>query len=369
MHSSRKQAAAGESRIDPGRLPMWEFTRRASVAVALTLGGVMLLLLLWQAAGALLLAFAGFLVAVLLHGLGAWVSTRTGMGYRWSLAAVVALLGCVAALTAVLLGGRLAMQIDQFLARLPETSQYIQQYLRQFQWGEWILSNTVGVGERMARHDVFSRITGVASGAFSVLASLFVIAFIGLYGAWDPARYRAGLLHLVPLQKRDRTRQVLDAVVLHVRRWLLGQIFCMVVVGIMTATGLWLLGVEFALVLGILAMLLELVPNLGPVMAAIPALLLASGQGGAQMAYVTLLYFGVQTIESYVLLPLVQQKMVWLPPAITIFAVVLLGMLTGIGGVLFAAPLTVVLMVLIKTLYVEDALGDRSIEVPGEERR
>jgi predicted PurR-regulated permease PerM len=68
-------------------------------------------------------------------------------------------------------------------------------------------------------------------------------------------------------------------------------------------------------------------------------------------------------------LPLVQQKMVWLPPAITIFAVVLLGMLTGIGGVLFAAPLTVVLMVLIKTLYVEDALGDRSIEVPGEERR
>jgi predicted PurR-regulated permease PerM len=140
-------------------------------------------------------------------------------------------------------------------------------------------------------------------------------------------------------------------------------------VGIMTATGLWLLGVEFALVLGILAMLLELVPNLGPVMAAIPALLLASGQGGAQMAYVTLLYFGVQTIESYVLLPLVQQKMVWLPPAITIFAVVLLGMLTGIGGVLFAAPLTVVLMVLIKTLYVEDALGDRSIEVPGEERR
>ena len=85
-----------------------------------------------------------------------------------------------------------------------------------------------------------------------------------------------------------------------------------------------------------------------------------------QLLYVVLLYAAVQMLESYLVLPLVQLRTVWLPPVLSILAVVLMGVLAGMVGVLVAAPLCVALMVLVKMLYVEDWLGDRDIEVPGE---
>jgi predicted PurR-regulated permease PerM len=113
-----------------------------------------------------------------------------------------------------------------------------------------------------------------------------------------------------------------------------------------------------ALTLGLLAGLLSFIPNIGPILSFVPAGLLAIPQGFSQVLYVGLLYIGIQTVESYVITPPMQRRMVSLPPALTISAQVILGVLFGFLGLLLATPLAAAVLVLVKMLYLEDVLGE-----------
>lgn len=130
----------------------------------------------------------------------------------------------------------------------------------------------------------------------------------------------------------------------------------MLFVGVATGLGLWVLQMPLILTLAILAAMLDFIPNIGPVISAVPAVLLASGSGAGHVLWVAGLYLTVQIVESYVLQPLVQQRAVSLPPAVNLLAQVLIGILFGWLGVILATPLTVVAITLIEMLYVEDAL-------------
>ncbi len=121
--------------------------------------------------------------------------------------------------------------------------------------------------------------------------------------------------------------------------WLIGQVFLMLVIGVLIGLGLWLLKVPLALALAILAGLLTFIPYLGPILSAVPAVLFALTESPTLAFYVALLYIGVQTVESYLLEPIVQRKTVYLPPALTIFSQVVLGVLVGGLGVALALPL------------------------------
>jgi predicted PurR-regulated permease PerM len=149
------------------------------------------------------------------------------------------------------------------------------------------------------------------------------------------------------------------------RLWLVGQLGAMVMVGFLTATGLWLLGLPSPLALGLLAALTEFVPLVGPIAAALPALLLATA-GGLEMVIWTLaLYVFVQQAENYIITPLLQHRTVSLPPALTLFALLAAGVVLGPLGVILAAPLTVLVYVAVKKLYVRETLGEET-PVPGE---
>jgi predicted PurR-regulated permease PerM len=125
---------------------------------------------------------------------------------------------------------------------------------------------------------------------------------------------------------------------------------------------MWFLGIELALVLTILASVLELIPNFGPILASIPALLVAFSQDGRTVIWVASLFLIVQLLESYIVLPLIHRKTVATPPALLIVAVVLLGMLAGVLGALVASPLLAVAIVIVKELYVEE-LNQATVEV------
>ena len=135
------------------------------------------------------------------------------------------------------------------------------------------------------------------------------------------------------------------------------------IVGGITTGGLWLLGVPLAPALGLFAALAEFVPNVGPFLAFIPALVLALTESATRALAVLLLYLGVQGFESYVLTPLVEKRAVALPPALTITAQVLMAVLAGGLGLALATPLAAAALVLVQRLYVEDTLGD-ALEVP-----
>jgi predicted PurR-regulated permease PerM len=194
-----------------------------------------------------------------------------------------------------------------------------------------------------------------------------VTSFVGgLYLAAQPDVYRHGLLLLFPPgDGRKRLADTIDASGKALRRWLLGQLLAMIFVFVLTGLGLWAIGLPAALALALLASLAEFVPIIGPIVAAIPALLIALAEGWQTALWTLLLYVAIQQVESNLITPLVQHRVVSLPPAVTLFALVAFGLLFGSLGVLFATPLAVVIFVGVKKLWVRETLGEPT-ELPGE---
>lgn len=190
------------------------------------------------------------------------------------------------------------------------------------------------------------------------LTGFLVIFFVGLYAANDPDLYRTGLIKLVPIHRRDRAGEVLDQLRDAMVGWIIGRFASMTLVGISTAIGLWWMGVPLPITLGFLAALLTFVPNIGPLLSAVPQMLLAINVGTDTVFYVLVFNIVLQTVESYLFTPIIQSHEVSLPPILTITAQLLMGIIVGIVGMMMAAPLVVVMMVLLQMLYIEDHLGD-----------
>jgi predicted PurR-regulated permease PerM len=345
------------------------FARRALIA-ALAAAGVLLgMLFVWYAADLLMLVFAGVLVSILLRGFSQFLRRKTGIGRRPSLAIVTLALVAVTAVGAWLITGRIGSQMGELWRKLPLAVENLLRYVGQFEWARRAIDSLPGLGELLARRsgNVISRLTGVASTTLGAVINILVIAITGLYLALQPDLYSRGIKHLLPFRYRERAGEVMSAIDNALWRWLGGRLGLMLINGGATAVGLWLLGVPLALTLGLLAGLLNFIPNFGPVIAAIPAVLIGLLQSPQQALYVALLYLAVQMIDGYALTPLVERRSVELPPVLTITAQLLLGSAFGLIGVMLATPFTAAATILVKMLYVEDALGDRVMRNDGAE--
>lgn len=199
---------------------------------------------------------------------------------------------------------------------------------------------------------------------FSALGTFVIISFLGLYLAIKPDEYVEGFVRLFRPSVRHRVQELLRVIAHDLRRWMLGTGLSMLSAGILTGVGLWLLGLPYALALGILAGFAEVIPNVGPTAAAIPAMLLTLQEGGPTWWHVGLFYLALQTFQSYVIQPVAQRYMVDVAPALSLSALLLLGWLCGGLGLFAAVPLVVIGTVVVKVLWLRDTLGER-IELPG----
>lgn len=345
------------------------FTSRIVLAVGIITLAIFLSLLLWYAADVLLLAFAGILLAIFLRSLSDWVSEITPLSGGWSLGVVVVGLISILTIGIWLLAPGVADQIDELQKKLPQSVRQLERHVESYEWGRKALAQVPNANELVPdKADVLARVRGVFSTTFGAIANFFIIIFIGLYVAAEPRLYSDGLIRLVPLNRRQRAREVLDEVGSTLRWWLIGKVASMIVVGVSTVVGLWLLDIPLALTLGLLAALLTFIPNVGPILSVVPAMLLALMQSPMQALYVALLYLGIQTVESYFLTPLMQKRTVSLPPALTIFTQVLFGVMVGSLGFVLATPLTAAAIVMVKMLYIQDALKD-SIETDSSQKQ
>jgi predicted PurR-regulated permease PerM len=345
-------------------------TQRTWVVVGIIAAVVLGLWLLWYAADVFLLIFAGVLVAVFLYNLSTLLSTHTPLSYGWALVTVVLTLVVIAGLIVWLWAPRIAREATQLAEQLPRAVEHIRSQIAQTEVGSALLERLPPPSAMLTgRASAITRITGITSTVFSALASLVVVLFVGLYLAINPRLYERGLVRLVPISTRHHARTLLDRLGYTLRWWMVGTISSMTIIGVLTGTGLWLIGIPLAVVLGLIAGLLEFIPNLGPILSAVPAVLLAYTQSPTLALWVIAFYIAVQSLESYLIHPLVFKNAVELPPAITISALLLFGALFGFLGLLLATPLAAVTMVLIKMLYVEDMLGDESVDVVGEEHQ
>jgi len=311
---------------------------------------------IWLALDILLLLFTGILLAIVLRTLSGWLAARLHVRRGAALLIVLAVMLGGAALVAALYAPTIARQSDQLATELPQAATDLSSRLREYSWGRWILGE---LSDNAGGTQVVQRASSAASSIMRGLTGLAVVLFVGLYLAVEPGPYVRGALRLFPPARRRRIAEALYACLHTLRAWLFGQAMAMLIVGAAMGIGLSIIGVRLALILGVLAGLFEFVPVVGPVIALLPALLLALADSGRQALYVLALYAAIQTAESYVITPLVQRRAVKLAPVVTITAQVALGWLAGPLGLLVAVPLVAASMVGIQLLYVHGVLKDR----------
>ncbi len=343
----------------PGVNQDHRFIRR----VLIVLGLAALFFLAWHLRILLLMLFGAVVIATVFRALADWIARLTRWP-NWAATAlsILTILGGLIALIA-LFGAHVGQQVQTLRETLPAAWRALEQRI-----------GDIGLSEQLDR--LVASITTPGGGSLSGfgrmllsigggIADLLVVIFAGIYLATQPNFYRAGVIKLVPPARRKVAAEAMLESERALRLWLKGQAIAMVVVGSLTGFGLWALGMPSALVLGLIAGLLEFIPFAGPIIAAVPAILLALAVSPELAIWVVLLYLAIQQFEGNLLTPLVQQYAVDLPGAVLLFSLIGFGTLFGTLGVILAAPLAVVTLVLVKRLYVIEAL-DTATPIPGE---
>lgn len=336
------------------------FIRRTLIVLVL----VALALFLWRIAYALLLAFGGVLVAVFLRGLATLLHERTRLSMGWSLAIVGGGLVGLLVLGALLMGPAVASEMSNLGSTLTQGVEKIQGFLEQQPWGKQLLS---GMSQNGAQGgDVLRAVASVVVSATDAILALLLVLFAGAYFAVSPCSYAEGLVRLLPEARRARVMEVMDTAAKALWYWLIGRFVIMVIVAVLTTVALLVVGVPLAPVLGIIAGLLEFVPFIGPIAAAVPILLVALTADPQTALHAAVAVLVVQQTESNLLEPLVERRAVSLPPVLVLVGTIAFALLFGIIGAVFASPLLVVVVVAVKMLYMEDVLGERA-KVPGRD--
>jgi predicted PurR-regulated permease PerM len=204
------------------------------------------------------------------------------------------------------------------------------------------------------------------SSTLEVVGGLFIIIFLSVYIAVDPALYRRGIIHLFPHGRRERMADVLTAVAAVLRRWLITQLIAMLTIGVVSTIVLAILGVKAAFALGLLSGLLEFIPTVGPIVSSLPAIAMGFLDSPEKALSVAVAYIGIQFLENHLLIPLLMKGGIDIPPALTILSQALMAILFGFLGLMCAVPLLAATITGVKLLYVEDVMGDQQIG-PGED--
>lgn len=321
-----------------------------------------LALLFWQLRGLLILLFGAVLVAVILRVIANPIGRRLHLPDWIALLIAVVLVFAILGIAFWMFGAEVIAQAGSLSDAIPKAWQVLQARLAELgleaPLREWSEGMRTGGG-------VVSNLGGLAMSVGNGIADTLLVIVGGIFMASDPHLYRRGIIKLVPEGARAHATTALEDSWKALRLWLFGRLVSMILVGILTGLGLWWIGIPASLTLGIVAALLEFIPFIGPILAAVPAVLLAVAFDPTLALWTAGLFLVIQQIEGNIIAPLVQQRAVTLPPALLLFSLVAAGLVFGIVGILFAEPLTVVLYVLVKRLYVREAL-DTPTPIPGE---
>ncbi|MFW5972826.1 MAG: AI-2E family transporter [Bacteroidota bacterium] len=343
-----------------------EFTRRTWAVIGATAAAAIVLLIIWRLTFVLLLLLAGVLIAVLLRGLARPLASRLPGGDGWALLAVIVIVILVLGAVGSLMAPRVSDQIQSLVETLPVAFESTQAYLEGREWGAWIIER-VPEPEQLGAVNTEGLLTnffGVFATTLGALANVLFILALGVYLALNPSVYWKGIVLLVPPKQRPRAEEVVLSMGSHLWTWLKGQFVMMVVVGTLTGIGLSIAGVPLALALGVIAGLFEFVPIVGPFAAAVPGIIVALAHSPTTALYAIIVYIVVQQLEGNLLTPLVMRQMVSLPPALTLSATIIAGVMFGLPGVLLATPLALLVVILVREVYINDLLGDSLPPVP-----
>lgn len=308
-------------------------------------------LLILKAFKVLLLILASVLIAIFFRGIAKKMATKISLSEKWCLITTITLFFVVFCLVGIGLFPRVSSQVGELQEQLPQAFESTKNQLNQNDIGKWIVSQINKVPEKLGSGG--DQISSFFSSFLGGVADLYIIFFLSLFFLAQPYVYIKGILRFFPKAKRAKVQEVIDSIGYTLSRWLLGKVFSMLIVGLLTGIGLLILDIPLALSLALFATLITFIPNFGPILSLIPAFLLAFTQSPTSAIYVVGLYAAIQAIESNIITPLIQKEMISFPFALILIAQVILGVFTGVLGVILAVPLVAIIGVLVNKLYLE----------------
>jgi predicted PurR-regulated permease PerM len=353
-----------------GKLTLAEYLQRVLVTAAI----VGLVLLLWKWLDVFLLIFGAVIVAVILRALSDPIARYARIGDRWALLiALLLFLGLIFG-SLWLFGATIGDQLVQLSHALPDAWERIKPQIATLPFGPQVIATvsgfTAGAPAPGAEVSPLSEgvinqlrgallsLGGFARSAIGAVADFIVVLIAGVYLAVEPRIYRDGALLLLPEKARPEVREAMNEAGRALKLWLLGTVFSMLVVGVLTGIGASVLGLPAPIALGLIAGLAQFVPIVGPISSIFPGASVAIGMGLQTFIWTLVVYIGIQQFEANLLTPMVQRRTVKLPPALTLFAVLAMALVFGPLGVVFATPLTVVIFVMVRRLYIRDVIGE-----------
>ncbi|MDQ6843441.1 MAG: AI-2E family transporter [Bacteroidota bacterium] len=311
---------------------------------------VILLLLFKTLFNVLLLTLAGALFAIYFHGCASFFKKYLHIPERWSLALSIIINIILLIVFFWFVGARLQQQVSSLTDTLPKTIDNAKAYLQKSSVGSKALDYLNSSGNSQKTVSIAKKFF---SSSFGILSDVYIILLLGMFFTASPFLYKKGIVHLLPPAAKDEGAELLDDIHNVLKNWIKGQLFGFLFIAVLTGLGLWAIGMPLILTLALVAGLLNFIPNFGPIIALIPAGLIGLMQGSTTAILVLCLYTLIQAVQSAVTQPLIQQKMVSIPPALTVFGQVAMGLLGGFWGVLLATPVIAIIMTLVNKLYVE----------------
>lgn len=329
-----------------------EFKERMAFAVTLCFGVAAATMLVWVARVIFLLLFAGLIGALLLTTMTSWIQKWLKIQRSFALSMVVLSIALCLGLGIWMRGTAIVQQVSALQVDLPAAVHQVVSRLEADNWGRWLLSH-YGDWDQLSRglSYLLTRIGGAVATTASTFVGLFVVVAVSLYVAAEPGAYLRILHYVTPLAYRPKLDLCLSSATQMLRSWLLAKAISMFFIGVFIALGLWVLQIPLPGTLGLIAAMLTFIPNLGPVISVVPAALLAFAISPAK-GVLTLLLFGVaHFLEGNIVTPLLERKIVTLPPALTLAAQLLLAFVSGPIGVVLAAPLTAAMLGIVIVLH------------------
>jgi predicted PurR-regulated permease PerM len=257
-------------------------------------------------------------------------------------------------------------QASEFVETFPALLENAQQIV------VW-LQSTLGMGSSFSLdpQDVLDRarnflsggalatVASVGASVATVISLAVVVLITTVYAVARPAPLVNGFVSLFPAEQRQRVREILGEMYRTVQRWFLGQLASMTIIGLLFTVAMFVIGIPFALLLGIFSGLISFIPYVGPTISVILPVLLALTGNPIDALWVILAYLGIQAIEGNLVQPMVMSRAVHLHPVTLVFALLTMGTLFGFVGVFLAIPLVAALHVLLRELWIErmDQIG------------
>ena len=326
------------------------FARSVWIVVGIVSLAVIVLLLFKSLFSLVLLTLASVLMAVYFHGFAGLLKKYLHLSPKLSLVLSVVLNVLLLVGFLWFVGARLGQQVGELSDTLPQTIQQAKGQLSQSTIGSKILDYLDRSGNSKKTMAIARQFF---SSSFGILSDLYIVILMGLFFTASPGLYKRGIVHLLPEKAKDKGDELLNELNDVLKKWLKGQIFGFFFIAVLTGIGLLIIGMPLILTLALMAGILNLIPNFGPIIALVPAGLLALMQGPTTALIVVGMYTLIQIIQSAVTQPLIQKKMISIPPALIIIGQVAMGAVGGFWGVLLATPVVAIIMTTVNKLYVK----------------